>query len=49
MQNRLKRLVAVALVTATLFCSGAALAAAPVQFGVNPTLVSLGTIRCKKR
>jgi hypothetical protein len=32
MQNRLKRLVAVALVTATLFCTGAALAAAPVQF-----------------
>jgi hypothetical protein len=32
MQNCLKRLVAVALVTTTLFCTGAALAAAPVPF-----------------
>ena len=32
MHNPLKRLVAVALVTATLFCTGAALAAAPVSF-----------------
>jgi hypothetical protein len=32
MHNSLKRLVAVALGTATLFCAGAPLAAAPVPF-----------------